>query len=101
MVSASVTENAGDKHLPSGSRYMLRKEGEGGNSLLNDSVTEEVERILLNEREWEAKGSDAVSRKGFEQWNIQGGICILKESNGLPKGCHIHVPSTLLGKADV
>lgn len=95
MVSASVAENAGDKHLPSGSRYMLRKEGEGGNSLLNDSVTEEVERILLNE------GSDAVSRKGFEQWNIQGGICILKESNGLPKGSHIHVPSTLLGKADV
>lgn len=70
VVSASVTEKAGDKHLPSGSKYMLRKEGKEGNSLLNDSVTEEVERILLNEREWEAKESDAVSKKGFERWNI-------------------------------
>lgn len=48
MVSAS---EAGDKHLPSGSTCMLRKEVEEGKSLLNDSETEEVGRTLLNERE--------------------------------------------------
>lgn len=100
MFSASVAENAGDKRLPSGSRYMLRKEAEEGNSLLNDSVTEEVERTLLNEREWVAKGSDDLSKVGFERWN-QGGVYILKESSNLPKGSHIHVLLTLLGKPDV
>lgn len=100
MFSASVAENAGDKHLPSGSRYMLRKEAEEGNSLPNDSVTEEVERALLNEREWEAKGSYTASKEGFQRWN-QGGIYILKESNDLPKGSHIHVLLTLPGKPDV
>lgn len=42
-----------------------------------------------------------MSKKGFEVWNIQGGIYILKENSDLPKGSHIHVLLTLLGKPDV